>query len=106
MDNSYDNALAKTINGRYEDEVIHRRGRWERFDAVQFATLEWVDWLNYRRLLEPIGNIPPPALSAKFKPNSLGQTRSCSSVTSCAFILPLIDQPTTRWENRSITAAT
>ena len=47
-----------TINGLYKAEVIHRRGPW-RNEAVEFATLEWVDWLNNRRLLEPIGNIPP-----------------------------------------------
>ena len=56
---SYDNALAETINGLYKAEVIHRRGPWRNFEAVEFATLEWVDWFNHRRLLEPIGNIPP-----------------------------------------------
>src|SRR5215204_1165574 len=56
---SYDNALAETINGLYKAEVIHRRGPWRSFEAVEFATLEWVDWFNNRRLLEPIGNIPP-----------------------------------------------
>ncbi|WP_156482894.1 IS3 family transposase [Sphingopyxis granuli] len=57
--NSYDNALAETINGLYKAEVIHRRGPWRSFEAVEYATLEWVDWFNNRRLLEPIGNIPP-----------------------------------------------
>ena len=56
---SYDNALAETINGLYKAEVIHRRGPWRSFEAVEFATLEWVDWFNNRRLMEPIGNIPP-----------------------------------------------
>jgi putative transposase len=56
---SYDNALAETINGLYKAEVIHRRGPWRSFEAVEFATLEWVDWFNNRRLLQPIGNIPP-----------------------------------------------
>jgi transposase InsO family protein len=56
---SYDNALAETINGLYKAEVIHRRGPWRSFEVVEFATLEWVDWFNNRRLLEPIGNIPP-----------------------------------------------
>ena len=55
---SYDNALAETINGLYKAEVIHRRP-WRSFEAVEFATLVWVDWFNHRRLLEPIGNIPP-----------------------------------------------
>jgi transposase InsO family protein len=56
---SYDNALAETINGLYKAEVIHRRGPWRNFEAVEFATLEWVHWFNNRRLLEPIGFIPP-----------------------------------------------
>ena len=56
---SYDNALAETINGLYKAEVIHRRRPWRSFEAAEFATLEWVDWFNHRRLLEPIGNIPP-----------------------------------------------
>jgi transposase InsO family protein len=56
---SYDNALAETINGLFKAEVIHRRGPWRSFDAVEYATLVWVDWFNNRRLLEPIGNIPP-----------------------------------------------
>jgi putative transposase len=55
---SYDNALAETINGLYKAEVIHRRGPWRSFEAVECATLKWVDWFNNRRLLEPIGNIP------------------------------------------------
>ena len=57
--NSYDNALAETINGLYKTEVIHRRSPWRSFEAVEFATLAWVDWFNNRRLLAPIGNIPP-----------------------------------------------
>jgi transposase InsO family protein len=56
---SYDNALAETINGLYKTEVIRRRGPWKNIDDVEFATLEWIDWFNNRRLLEPIGNIPP-----------------------------------------------
>ena len=57
---SYDNAMAETINGLYKAGVIHRRGPWRSLEAVEFATLEWVDWFNNRRLLEPIGNIPRP----------------------------------------------
>jgi putative transposase len=56
---SYDNALAETINGLYKTEIIRRRGPWKTIDEVEYATLEWVDWFNNRRLLEPIGNIPP-----------------------------------------------
>ena len=63
---SYDNALAETINGLFKAEVIHRRGPWRSFEAVEFATLEWVDWFNTRRLLEPIGNIPPAEAEARY----------------------------------------
>jgi putative transposase len=63
---SYDNALAETINGLYKAEVIHRRGPWRSFEAVEFATLEWVDWFNNRRLLEPIGNLPPAEAEAAY----------------------------------------
>ena len=63
---SYDNALAETINGLFKAEVIHRRGPWRSFEAVEYATLEWVDRFNNRRLLEPIGNIPPAEAEANF----------------------------------------
>ena len=56
---SYDNALAETINGLYKTEVIRRQGPWRNIEEVEFATLIWVDWFNNRRLLEPIGNVPP-----------------------------------------------
>jgi transposase InsO family protein len=56
---SYDNALAETIIGLFKAEVIRTRGPWRDLDAVEYATLTWVDWFNNRRLLEPIGNIPP-----------------------------------------------
>jgi transposase InsO family protein len=56
---SYDNALAESIIGLYKTEVIERRGPWRHLEAVEFATLEWVNWFVHHRLLEPIGNIPP-----------------------------------------------
>ena len=56
---SYDNALAETINGLYKTEVIRKRGPWKNVDQVEYATLVWVDWFNNRRLLAPIGDIPP-----------------------------------------------
>ncbi len=59
---SYDNALAETIIGLYKTEVIRHRGPWRTIDMVEYATLEWVDWFNHRRLLEPIGDIPPAEL--------------------------------------------
>lgn len=80
VDDSYYNALAETINGLYKAEVIHRRGSWRSFEAVEFATLEWVDWFNSRRLLEPIGNIPPAEAE-----DSLRQTR-CGSVQSLVLV--------------------
>ena len=63
---SYDNALAETVIGLFKAEVIHRRGPWRSFEAVEFATLEWVDWFNHRRLLEPIGNVPPAEAEAHY----------------------------------------
>ena len=56
---AYDNALAETINGLFKAEVIRKRGPWKNLEAVEYATLEWVDWFNTKRLLEPIGNVPP-----------------------------------------------
>ena len=56
---SFDNALAETVIGLFKTEVIHRIGPWRGLEAVEIATLEWVDWFNNRRLLEPIGNVPP-----------------------------------------------
>ena len=63
---SYDNALAETIIGLYKTEVIRHRGPWKGRDAVEYATLEWVDWFNNRRLLESIGNIPPKEREAEY----------------------------------------
>ena len=63
---SYDNALAETIIGLFKTEVIHHRGPWRHLEAVEYATLEWVDWFNHRRLLEPIGNVPPAELELAY----------------------------------------
>ena len=60
------NALAETVNGLYKTEVIRRRGPWRSLEAVEFATLEWVDWFNNQRLLEPIGNMPPAEAEARY----------------------------------------
>jgi len=72
VSDSYDNALAETIIGLYKTEVIHQRGPWRNLDAVEYATLGWVDWFNNRRLLEPIGNIPPAEFEASYD-QSTGQ---------------------------------
>ena len=63
---SYDNARAETINGLFKAEVIQRRGPWRNFEAVEYATLECVDWFNSNRRLEPIGNIPPAQAETNF----------------------------------------
>jgi len=63
---SYDNALAETIIGLYKTELIGRRGPWKGIDQVEYATLEWVDWFNHRRLLEPIGHVPPAEFEATY----------------------------------------
>jgi transposase InsO family protein len=63
---SYDNALAETINGLYKTEVIRRSGPWRSVDDIEFATLKWVDWFNNRRLLEPLGYVPPVEFEAAY----------------------------------------
>ncbi|MER2513752.1 MAG: integrase core domain-containing protein, partial [Nitrosomonas ureae] len=63
---SYDNALAETINGLYKTELIHRRAPWKTMESVELATLEWVSWFNHHRLLEPIGYIPPAEAEANY----------------------------------------
>jgi transposase InsO family protein len=63
---SYDNALAETVIGLYKTEVINRRGPWRHVEAVEYATLAWVDWFNNRRLLEPIGYVPPVEYEAAY----------------------------------------
>jgi putative transposase len=63
---SYDNALAESVIGLYKTEVIHCRSPWRHFDDVEYATLDWVDWFNNRRLLEPIGNVPPAEFESMY----------------------------------------
>lgn len=63
---SYDNALAETVNGLYKAELIHRLAPWKTREAVELATLEWVHWFNHQRLLEPIGYIPPAEAEANY----------------------------------------
>jgi transposase InsO family protein len=71
---SYDNALAETIIELYKTELIHRRGPWRHLKAVEYATLEWVNWFNHQRLLEPIGNVPPAEFEALYH-QSTGQLK-------------------------------
>ena len=63
---SYDNALAESIIGLFKTEVIRRLGPWRHLEAVEFATLDWVDWFNHRRLLEPIGYVPPAEYEQRY----------------------------------------
>ena len=70
---SYDNAMAESIIGLYKTEVIHARGPWRSLDAVEYATLEWVDWFNNRRLLEPIGYVPPVEFEQEYYRSNNGQ---------------------------------
>jgi transposase InsO family protein len=63
---SYDNALAETINGLYKAEMIHRRAPWKTRESVELATLEWVAWFNHHRLMEPLGYIPPAEAEANY----------------------------------------
>ena len=67
---AYDNALAETVIGLFKTEVIRRQGPWRSLEAVEFATLEWVDWFNHRRLLEPIGYLPPAEYEARYYPQA------------------------------------
>lgn len=71
---SYDNALAETINGLYKAEVIHRRGPWKTRESVELATLEWVSWFNHQRLMGPLGYIPPVEAEANYYRQLNGQT--------------------------------
>ena len=73
---SYDNALAETINGLYKAELIHRRAPWKTKEAVELATLEWVSWFNHHRLLEPIGYIPPAEAEVNYYRQLSEQTMS------------------------------
>ncbi|MEX2558178.1 MAG: integrase core domain-containing protein [Actinomycetota bacterium] len=63
---SYDNAMAETVIGLYKAELIHRRGPWRRFEDVEIATLEWIDWWNRRRIHSAIGDVPPAEFEAAY----------------------------------------
>ena len=71
---SYDNALAESVIGLYKTEVIHRRGPWKGLDAVEFATLEWIAWFNDRRLLGPLGYVPPAEFEEAYYRRQATQT--------------------------------
>jgi putative transposase len=76
---SYDNALAETINGLYKAELIHRRAPWKSRESVELATLQWVYWFNNIRLLEPIGYIPPAEAEANYWRQLAQQAETASS---------------------------
>lgn len=71
---SYDNTLTETVIGLSEAEMIHRRGPWRSFEAVEYATVEWVNWFNHRRLLEPIGDVPLAEAEARYYAQAEVQT--------------------------------
>ena len=73
---SYDNALAETINGLFKTEVIWKRGPWRTAEDVEFATLEWVDWFNNRRLFEPLGHVPPAEFEKEYYRRQVTQARA------------------------------
>ena len=73
---SYDNALAETINGLYKAELIHRRAPWKTVESLELATLEWVTWFNHQRLLEPIGYIPPAEAEQRYYLQLIQQAES------------------------------
>ena len=75
---SYDNALAETINGLYKAELIHRRGPWKTRQSVELATLQWVHWFNHTRLLKPIGGIPPAEAEANYWRHLSEQTETAA----------------------------
>lgn len=70
---SYDNAMAESVIGVFKTEVMGRRESWSRFEEVEYATLVWVDWFNHRRLLEPIGDVPPAEFEAEYHRLQTGQ---------------------------------
>jgi putative transposase len=81
VSDSYDNVIAEAANGPYETEVIHQRGLWRSFEAVELATLEWVDWFNRRRLLEQNGNIPPAEAKKLLPSNRSNRQRPHGRIT-------------------------
>jgi putative transposase len=76
---SYDNALAETINGLYKTEIIHPNGPWKSREEVEFATLEWVDWLNNRRLPGPIGDITTVELQRMYYEGQGGSAQEAAA---------------------------
>jgi transposase InsO family protein len=71
---SYDNALAESVIGLFKTEVIRRQGPWRNMEDVEFATLKWVWWFNYHRLLEPIGHLPPAEYEEAYYQSQVGST--------------------------------
>jgi len=73
---SYDNALAESVNGLYKTELIRKEGPWKSVEAVELATLDWVDWFNHRRLLEPLGYVPPSEFEKAYYDRQTAQSRA------------------------------
>jgi transposase InsO family protein len=79
---SYDNAMAESIIGLFKTEVIQRKGPWRHLEAVEFATLTWVDWFNTRRLFGPIGYVPPAEYEANYDAQLQGPEPSDDTVAA------------------------
>jgi transposase InsO family protein len=90
---SYDNALAESLIGLFKAEVIQRQGPWRQLETVEFATLTWVDWFNTRRLLEPIGYVPPAEYEAQY----YAQARAVEDVSDPAMDIGTGTPPGIPW---------
>jgi putative transposase len=95
---AYDNALAESIIGLFKTEVIQRKGPWRHVAAVEFATLTWIDWFNTRRLLEPIGYVPPAAFEARYDAE-LGQSASMPDGVPAGILEPVPFDDLRSWGN-------
>lgn len=80
---SFDNALAETINGLYKTELVRNKGPWRGLDDLELATLEWVDWFNHRRLLEPLGHVPPAEFEDLLPSDRLSHRSRDSNPRAC-----------------------
>jgi hypothetical protein len=101
---SYDNALAETIFGLFKAEVIRRNGPWRSIEEVEFATLEWVDWFNNRRLLEPIGDIPPAEFEVVcpgFSGVGLLDSAAVHDAFLCSYSMG-VSMPSDEWRRRRL----
>jgi len=93
---SYDNAMAESIIGLFKTEVIQRKGPWRHLEAVEFATLTWVDWFNTRRLLQPIGYVPPAEYEARYS-QQLREAVTIDETLAAAMLQPAPPEDRRSW---------